>query len=242
MGRPILSIRNLPLSLLSLVFHSLSCITVIAYEVIEPNTASCGPGFGNPLIRWPCEIALSEMPTGSTLRTFSTEAKSRNNDWIQLPQRYVNGDDSACTITIDLEGHSQRDVSFSVSYDTIRSIAQNVMNNCIGGHGWGGWETYGLLNTFQALRWPEPYDTAQQAAVFENPDGSITSLGLPEGTGGVNGFSMSHLQKCMPSIDQGIPLTDTLDVPVYMLITVSGPSVIKRKERTDYMIGLSLTR
>ena len=40
----------------------------------------------------------------------------------------------------------------------------------------------------------------------------------------------------------GHSLIDTSDVPVYMLITVSGPSVFRRKERTDYMIGLSLTR
>lgn len=246
MGRPILSIRILFSSFLPLVFYFFSRITIIqAYEVVEPNTSSCSPGYGNPLIRWPCEIALSEMPTGSTLKTFSTKAKSRNDDWIQLPQRYVDEDaQPACVITIDLEGHSQRDASFSVSYDTIRIIAQNVMNNCIGGHGWGGWETYGLLNTFQALRRPEPYDgsIAQQAAVFENPDGSISSLGLPEGTGGINGFSRSHPTSARISVDQGIPLTDTLDVPVYMLITVSGPSVSKRKERTDYMIGLSLTR
>lgn len=198
MERPFLWTQTLPFSLLSLVFHILSCITIIqAYEVVEPNTSSCSPGYGNPLIRWPCEVALSEMPTGSALKTFSTKTKSRNDDWIHLPQRHVDEDaQPACAITIDLEGHSQRDVSFSVSYDTIRIIAQNVMNHCIGGHGWGGWETYGLLNTFQSLRRPEPYDIAQQAAVFENPDGSISSLGLPEGTGGINGFSRSHLHKC----------------------------------------------
>lgn len=194
------SIQCLPFSLLSLVLHVFSLIAIIhAYEVVEPNTSSCTPGYGGPLSRWACEIALSEIPTDSTLKTFSTKAKSRNDDWIHLPRRYVDEDaQPACAITIELEGHSQRDVSFSVSYDTIRIIARNVMDNCIDGHGWGGWETYGLLNTFRALRRPETYDgsIAQQAAIVENPDGSISSLGLPEGTGGTDGFSRSYLQEC----------------------------------------------
>ncbi|CAF9908342.1 MAG: hypothetical protein HETSPECPRED_008050 [Heterodermia speciosa] len=60
----------------------------------------------------------------------------------------------------------------------------------------------------------------RQAAAVENPDGSIDSVGLPEGTSGVDGFN----------------------VPLYLLITVSGPKVYKPRERTDYMIGMSLAK
>lgn len=185
--------RYLSTRLVFFVFPFFLYFTLIhAYEVVEPNTYSCGPGYGNPLIRWPCEIALSDMPTGSVPETFSTKAKSQDDDWIQLPRRYV--DDTthpACVITIDLEGHSQTDRSVMISWDIIGNIARNVMDHCVIEHSWGGWETYGLDATFRALVPPAAYDgsTRPQPAAVENPDGSIDSLGLPEGAGGVDGFS-----------------------------------------------------
>ena len=174
------------------VFLYLQTFLIYAYDVVHPNTASCNPGYGHPLIRWPCELAISDIPTGSVLRTFSTKAKTQNDDWEQLPRRYVdNTANPACVITVELEGHSQNDVSVTISYDMIRNIAINVKENCIHRLSWGGWETYGLDATFRALVPPTAYDGSifQQPAAVENPDGSMDSVGLPEGTSGVDGFS-----------------------------------------------------
>ena len=173
-------------------FVYLQTIFIHAYDVVHPNTASCNPGYGHPLIRWPCEIALSDIPTGSVPKTFSTKAKTQTDDWEQLPQRYVdNTAKPACVITVELEGHSQSDVSVTISYDMIKNIAINVKENCIHRLSWGGWETYGLDATFRALVPPTGYDGSipGQASAVENPDGSIDSVGLPEGTSGVDGFS-----------------------------------------------------
>lgn len=170
----------------------LQTVLIHAYDVVHPNTASCNPGYGHPLIRWPCELALSDMPTGSIPRTFSTKAKTQADDWEQLPQHYVdNTAKPACVITVELEGHSQSDVSVTISYDMIRNIAINVKENCIQRLSWGGWETYGLDATFRALVPPAAYDGSiyRQPAAVENPDGSMDSVGLPEGTSGVDGFS-----------------------------------------------------
>ena len=173
-------------------FVYLQTILIHAYDVVHPDTNSCNPGYGHPLIGWPCEIALSDIPSGSVLKTFSTEAKTKTDDWEQLPQRYVdNIAKPACVITVELEGHSQSDVSVTISYDMIRNIAINVMENCIHRLNWGGWETFGLDATFRALVPPTGYDGSipGQASAVENPDGSIDSVGLPEGTSGVDGFS-----------------------------------------------------
>ena len=170
----------------------LQAVLIRAYNVIHPNTASCNQGYGHPLPRWPCEIALSDIPIGSVPRTFSTKAKTQTDDWEQLPLRYVdNAAKPICVITVELEGHSQSDVSVTISYDMIRNIAINVKENCVHRLTWGGWETYGLDATFRALVPPVAYDgsTPRQPAAVENPDGSIDSVGLPEGTSGVDGFS-----------------------------------------------------
>lgn len=170
----------------------LQAVLIHAYDVVHPNTASCNPGYGHPLIRWPCEIALSDIPSESVPRTFSTKVKNQADDWERLPLRYVdNTAKPACVITVDLDGHSQSDVSVTISYDMIRNIAINVKKNCVHRLSWGGWETYGLNATFRALVPPMAYDGSvpRQAAAVENPDGSIDSVGLPEGTSGVDGFS-----------------------------------------------------
>ena len=174
-------------------FVYLQTVLIHAYDVVHPNTASCNPGYGDPLIRWPCELAISDIPTGPVPRTFSKKAKTQtDDDWEQLPQQYFDSATKpACVVTIELEGHSQSDVSVTTSYDMIRSIAMNVKKNCIHRLGWGGWETYGLDATFRALVPPMAYDGSipRQPAAVENPDGSIDSVGLPEGTSGVDGFS-----------------------------------------------------
>ena len=174
------------------LFLRLCTLHVHAYNPIEPNTMSCSPGLGSPLNRWPCEIALSEIPHETTLRTFSSKAKPFDHDeWIELPQRFANNDvHPDCEFTIELEGHSKRDDSVVASYEMIRNIAINLLSTCVINKAWGGWETFGLDRTFRALVPPTPY--AQVAAV-ENPRGSVDSVALPEITGGSTEVSVLGL-------------------------------------------------
>lgn len=171
-------------------FVLLSTLYVDAHQPVEPETMSCSPGLGNPLSRWACEIALSEIPHDRTPRTFSIKAKSSDHDeWIELPQRFADDDaHPSCEFTFELEGHSKRDETVVASYQMIRNIAINLLSTCVLDKTWGGWETFGLDRTFRALIPPTPYD---QFAMVENPGGSVDSVALPENTGGSTRFSKS---------------------------------------------------
>lgn len=179
-----------------LVFTGLlHTILINAYEPTAPNICSCSQGLGEHLNRLRCEIAGSEIPQDATLRTFSTKEPSENDDWIGLPQRFADSHGRPeCVIAVELEGHSQTDISLVASWDTIRTIAFNVITNCVDRQGWGGWETFGLDRTFRALIPPQPYEVPTQPAVVVNPDGpSDTIVAMPEGAGGPNGFSELRL-------------------------------------------------
>ena len=243
----------------ALAFYLLLCtLHVQASDPIAPNTMSCSPGLGNPLNRWACEIAMSEIPHAGTLRTFSTKAKSSEHDeWIELPQRFTDNDfHPDCEFTVELEGHSKPHETVEASHEMTRKIAINLLDNCVFDKAWGGWETFGLDRTFRALIPPTPYD---QLAMVENPDGMVNSVALPENS---PGFSESpqhvylllyrsialffdtsvFVKQSSPHSTLNCNPNNSPDVPLYMIVTVSGPRVHKLRERTDYAIGSALTR
>ncbi|KAL8827061.1 MAG: hypothetical protein Q9191_003417 [Dirinaria sp. TL-2023a] len=135
-----------------------------------------------------CETALSNLPRGTLLSIFTTRQGAPTNNWNHVPKRYVDlVDNPKCSITVDLDGHSLHDVFVLVPWDKIRAIAEDVIGFCVKDLSWGGWETYGLNASFEALMPPSPYDSLSPAAptgpaVAYNPDGS-GGIAIPERTG-----------------------------------------------------------
>ena len=149
---PMSSARSLIFRSLPLVFSVLlHTILVNAYEPIPPDVNSCNPALGKDLNRFRCEVAASDIPQDTRLRTFSTKKPTENDDWIDLPRTFDDFEGSpTCVITVELEGHSQRDnLLFGASWDTIRRIALNVITNCVNSHGWGGY--VGLFRALSTL-------------------------------------------------------------------------------------------
>lgn len=193
-----------------------------AYCVADPrgpDTFSCSPRLSTTLKRRPCEAALSHLPQGTLPSIFTTRPAAPENNFHQVPKRYFDsGVNPQCSIDVALDGHSQRDVYVLVPWDKIRSMAIDLISLCVDGLSWGGWETFGLNASFEALISPSRYNG--EPAVVHNPDGSEddSRIAIPEGYGGRNGFN----------------------VPLYMVVTVSGPRSRMPQRETDLLIGLSL--
>ena len=165
-------------------------------ESRDPDTFSCNPLLGMTLKRPSCEAALSNLPRGNLPSIFTTRQGAPTNNWIHVPKRYYDSDHNPeCSISVDLDGHSQHNVFVLIPWDKVRAMASDVISSCIDGLSWGGWETYGLNASFEALMPPSPYDSHTPAipAVIHNPDGSEAStIAIPEGYGQRPGFSKSN--------------------------------------------------
>ncbi|KAI4185015.1 MAG: hypothetical protein L6R41_004387 [Letrouitia leprolyta] len=144
---------------------------------------------------------------------------SSNPGVTQLPRRYTEpAGRLSCTITVDLDGHSQNDVTISVPWDVLRQVTQDLIDKCASRH-LGGAITYGLGNTLDALVNPVAYDGASidLTAIVLQPDGS-------------SAFAFLSPQA----------IADGYNVPVYMKITLSGLNVEVEEDELDYHVSLQL--
>ncbi|KAL8935009.1 MAG: hypothetical protein Q9216_005629 [Gyalolechia sp. 2 TL-2023] len=145
--------------------------------------------------------------------------RSSNRGFTQLPLTYTEpAGRYSCAITIDLDGHSQNDVTVSIPWDVVRQVTQDLIDECASRHT-GGIITYGLGNTFNALVNPTAYDGAaiDLTAIVQQPDGSNTFATLaPEAI--ANGYN----------------------VPVYMKIVISGNDAEVEEDAADYPISLRM--
>ena len=152
---------------------------------VPPDRFSCTKELGRPFSRWRCQNAVDSMPRGSLASVFTTRSSSPKNNWIHVPKRYGDGDraDHGCTVTIDLDGNSNKDVFVMVPWDDIHEMAQIVMDSCVNYLGSGGFITYGLGRTLEAMTGPVMYDVngARIAApgYVEQPDGSVDAVATP---------------------------------------------------------------
>ena len=99
---------------------------------VSPDTYACRSSLGYPLGRWACRLALNNIPEGALPNIFTTRARTATNNYIEVPVRYVDSESRPdCIITIDLDGHSERDQFMFVPWNEIREMAQVVVDNCV---------------------------------------------------------------------------------------------------------------
>ncbi|KAL8818190.1 MAG: hypothetical protein Q9191_007995 [Dirinaria sp. TL-2023a] len=207
-------------SLLVQLFAALGLLALA--DIVRPDIRSCHHQY-DVLDRPICNIALEAMPKGALPSIFSPRASIMDNAFT-LPRFYVDSAERPrCVITIELDGHSNRNVFVLIPWDKIRDMAEIIMDTCIplGGYGWGGTATFGLQRTFDALVNLAPYDREEgqlaEPAEVTQPDGSGGFVAIPA-----------------DAASQGY------DVPLYLLVTVSGQRYQVEKRRNDGMIGTSL--
>ena len=127
------------------------------------------------------------MPEGALPSIFTIRPSSRENNWIQVPKQYNDGDraDHGCTITVNLDGNSNRDVFVLVPWDAVREMAQIVIEACTNWLGTGGFITYGVGRTLDALSGPVLYDVDGERIPTPGwvvqPDGSLNAVAVPYG-------------------------------------------------------------
>ena len=172
-------------------------MSTLADLIPRPFVAFCTPAFGRPLLLPPCQEALSTIPQGTLPQVFTTRQSAAGNNWIQVPQRYSDLEDNpSCTITIDLDGHSPRDVFVQIPYDQIRTLALIIIHSCVATRAEGGYVNYGLQSTVQALLEPTAYDgsaisNSSSASAVQQPDGVVDSVAVPPPLVVEGGYSKS---------------------------------------------------
>lgn len=185
------SICSLCLRIISLslgIFHG----HVVGYHD-APDISHCNTRLGRMISVTACQTALSQMPRNRATGLNSVFAsQSSNRGFTQLPLTYIgSAGRRSCVITIDLDGHSQNDVTVTVPWDVVRQVIQALIDRCAS-RMIGGMITYGLGNTLNALINPVAYDGAaiDLTAVVQQPDGSDTFAFLaPRAI--AEGYSMS---------------------------------------------------
>ncbi|CAD6592368.1 MAG: hypothetical protein ASARMPREDX12_006046 [Alectoria sarmentosa] len=148
-----------------------------------------------------------------------------------------NGSDPRCVVTIDLDGHSQRDQFVFVPYDQVRVMAQRIVDFCVGIFDRGGFMTYGVGRTLEALITPTAYSGGNTdiptPAYVEQPDESV-GLGIVAVPSNQDTGAAYILAVCPVHSNY---IDSFTDVPYYMVISVSGPRVELDPENTDYSIS-----
>ena len=252
------------------MLFSLEFIPLGGADLIGPDIGSCSAIYGI-LRRAPCEVALEGMPTGSIPSIFTTRTSDAGSNFVTVPKRYVDAEVlPRCAITIDLDGHSRNDVFVLIPWKKIRSIVEDILDDCVDGYAWGGFETWGLKRPFDAVINPTLYNPNNPVpAQVEQPDGTLDTsvVAIPPGdissSGYGNVLTPRHVQRNLPLVDFQFRfvsaritpktywhpkcllqyvynLTVHTDIPLYMLVTVSGPRARLNKRGTDFPIGLSL--
>ena len=172
-----------------LVWWSAGLFRLAAADIARPDVRSCHHEYGI-LDRRSCETAIELLPRGALPSIFSVGQETMDN-MFTLPRFEVDSAERPrCVITIDLDGHSDRNVFVLVPWNKIREMAESILDLCISsaGFGWGGTVTFGLQRTFDALVNPAPYgpdggQVAEPAEVIQ-PDGSRGIVAIPAGAFG----------------------------------------------------------
>ena len=128
-------------------------------------------------------MPATSLPTIFTTRTI----RGGGSNFVTVPKRFVDSEERPnCVITVDLDGHSQHNVFVLLPWTEIRAMAEELLDACVVGLGWGGFETYGLKKTYDALINPTLYDPDEAnnpvPAAVEQPDGDVDSVAIPSDT------------------------------------------------------------
>ena len=158
-----------------------------------PDARGCSQFLGRPLGHAECQAAVDNLPRGTLASIFTTRAHTATNNYIEVPVRYSDNEvNPSCSVTIDLEGHSLTDQFVFVPWDEVRDMAQAVVDTCVDVLNRGGFITYGIARTLEALIHPKAYgeDDANipTPAWVRQPDGSIAYVAVPSNPI-VNGYS-----------------------------------------------------
>lgn len=168
---------------------------------------SASLGFRNPAIA-ACQAAWEDIPRGSLSSIFTTRPRTSTNNYVQVPDAYSDNDaNPLCTITIDLDGHSENDVFVLVPYDVIKEMTENLISKCVTEQ-MGGMMTYGMAGTLNTLLEPTAYDgsaiNVPLPSVVEQPDGTVHSIAIPPPAVGPNvpdgGYSESFSPRPFPTV------------------------------------------
>ena len=159
----------------------------LGFDLPDPNAYGCTRSYGHP-VSGACLATLGNLPHGDLPSIFTTRPREPGNNYITVPLRYADSNPHpSCAITIDLDGHSTKDVLVSVPWDSIRNISRSIIDDCVENRGIGGWETFGLKQAFDAVINPSFLTSdgvhGSEPVGVVNPDGSIDSVGFPEGAG-----------------------------------------------------------
>ena len=159
--------------------------TALGFNLPNPNAYSCTRLYGHP-IPPACRAALRNLPNGELPSIFTTRKPEVSNNYIKVPQRYADADKTpACVITIDIDGHSKKDVYVSVPWNVVRNLTEHIIERCVDGPGMGGWETFGIQRSFDAIINPPELGPdailGSRPAGIEDPDGTVTTVGFPQG-------------------------------------------------------------
>jgi len=158
---------------------------------VPPDGYYCSTSLG---FRYPamaaCLAAWQDIPRGSGPSIFTTQPRTPTNKYVQVPQSYTDNNlNPQCTITIDLDGHSETDEFVLVPYDVIKDMTQDLITQCVTGQ-MGGRMTYVMKGTLDSLLEPTAYDGSAifvpLLAVVEQPDGSTGSIVFPPPAVGLN--------------------------------------------------------
>lgn len=149
---------------------------------------ACSVHYGARMQKPRCEAALSKLPERNIPSIFTTREGRVPSNYVQVPQIFHDNNENAeCTITVDLDGHSLSDIFVLVPWNEVRRIAAVIIEDCVAQRMKGGFYTFGLNRTFEALVPMTPYNTRVNSvrgrpAEVENPDGTADdSVAMPAG-------------------------------------------------------------
>ena len=233
------------LCLLSLIASPYQVYAVDSYPQL-PDTLACSRVYQRTLGHGACQAAVDNLPRGALSSIFTTRARTATNNYVQVPVSYADAEPvSNCVVTVDMDGHSQNDQFVVVPWDDIREMAQAVVDTCVGPWTRGGFITYGVGRTLESLIHPTAYGANNPTPAWVlQPDDTVEYVAIPSmpvmneyskfrGTAMLTGGS-----ECLRR-----PYTDAgSDVPYYLRITVSVPSLVLDPKTTDYAIALAVTR
>ena len=156
----------------------------VASYPVSPDAQACSLIHGHPLGHRACQAALDNLPRGTLPSIFTNRAHTATNNYIQVPVRYWDiGDEPSCMITIDLDGHSQSDQFVFVPWNEIREMAQIIVDTCVDIFNRGGFITYGVGRTLEAMIHPTAYGgnnaEVPTPAWVQQPDGTVEYVAIP---------------------------------------------------------------
>ena len=169
-------------------FSHLAVLVIACALLCNADFRLCSVHYGALMQKPRCDAALFKMPEGNIPSIFTTRQGRVPPNYVQVPQIFRDNDEHAeCTITVDLDGHSQSDIFVLRPWNEVRRYTAMIIDDCVAQYTKGGIDTFGLNRTFEALVPMTPYDTRVNPvrgapAEVENPDGTVgDSVAMPAG-------------------------------------------------------------